>query len=89
MTNIPAATAARAVAGSIIRHGLTIAGTSLVAHGCVDQETVNGAVNPIAEYLVGGGIALAASGWGVLRAHAAHWRWVQAFYADPPAATPR
>ena len=82
----PAATAARAIAGAILRHILTAAGTALVAHGYVDQDTANSAVGPIDDYVLGAAIALGASGWGVIRARAAHWRWVRALYA--PALTP-
>lgn len=85
----PAASAARASAGAIVRHALTVAGTALVAHGYVDQGTADGAISPIADYELGAALALGASGWGVLRARAAHWRWVQAWTAParpiPPA----
>ena len=82
----PAASAARAVAGAILRHALTAIGTALVAHRYVDQATADSAVGPIADYVLGAAIALGASGWGVIRARAAHWRWVRALYA--PALTP-
>lgn len=85
----PAASAARAIAGAIIRHALTAAGTALVAHGYVDQGTADSAVGPIGEYVLGVAIAGGAAGWGVFRARATHWRWVQAWLAParplPPA----
>lgn len=85
----PAATAARAIAAALLRHALTAAGTALVARGYVDQATSDTAIGPIGDYIVGAGIAIGATGWGALRARAAHWRWVRAWTAParplPPA----
>ena len=88
-TSAPAASAARAIAGAILRHALTAAGTTLVAHGYVDQATADGAIGPVADYALGTALACASAGWGVFRARAEHWRWVQAWIAParplPPA----
>ena len=88
-SSAPAASAARAIAGAILRHALTAAGTALVARGYVDQGTADSAVGPIGDYVLGSAVALAASSWGVFRARAEHWRWVQAWLAParplPPA----
>ena len=85
----PAASAARAIADAILRHAQTAAGIALVARGYGDQSTADSAVGPIGDYALGCAIALAASNWGVFRARAEHWRWVQAWLAParpkPPA----
>lgn len=83
MTEIPApaATAARAIAGAVLRHALTIAGTALVARGYVDQETAHNAVPPIADYLVGAAMATASASWAGLRAWFAHTRFAAAWAA--------
>jgi hypothetical protein len=77
----PASTAARSIAGALARHALTLIGAYLVHHGWAEEGTVNAAVSPIADYLVGGAIVVASASWSALRARAAHWRWVQALYA--------
>ncbi|MDH7640529.1 Pam3-gp28 family putative phage holin [Sphingomonas oryzagri] len=77
----PASTAARAIAAAIVRHVITAAGTALVAHGYVDQDTVNGAVSPIADEVLGALLVAGAASWSAIRARAAHWRWVEALYA--------
>ncbi|WP_242095404.1 hypothetical protein [Sphingomonas sp. CROZ-RG-20F-R02-07] len=81
----PAATAERAVAGALVRHGLTIAGGYFAHRGWIDQDTASSAVAPIAEQIVGFVVAGGAAGWGALRARATHWRWVEALYAPAPA----
>lgn len=91
MTDIPApaASAAKAIAGALIRHALTAAGTAIVARGVIDQQTADGITGAAGDYVLGAGLALASAGWGVLRARAVHWRWVQAWIAPakplPPA----
>ena len=88
MSNEPSPTASawRAIAGAIVRHGITVAGTYLAHRGWVDQDVATSAVAPIAEQIVGLGAAVGAAGWAAFRARAAHWRWVRALYA--PALTP-
>ncbi|WP_174286618.1 hypothetical protein [Sphingomonas bacterium] len=84
----PASSAWRAIAGAIVRHGITIAGSYLAHRGWVDQDVATSAVAPIAEQIVGFGAAVGAAGWAAFRARAAHWRWVRALYAPallPPA----
>ncbi len=77
----PAATAARAIAAALIRHAITAAGTALVAHGYVDQGTVNDAVSPIADEVLGVAVVVASAGWSVVRAHLTHSRWAAAWAA--------
>lgn len=77
----PAATAARAIAAAVLRHVLTAAGTSLVARGYLDQGTVNDAVSPFADEILGALIVCASAGWGVVRAHLSHGRWARAWAA--------
>lgn len=77
----PAATAARAIAGALLRHVLTAAGTALVAHGWLDEQTASSAVAPIAEFVIGTAVACGAAGWAAARARISHWRWVQAWLA--------
>ncbi len=91
MTDAPAATAAKAVAGALLRHAITVAGTALVAHGLVDQQTADSATGPIADYALGGGLAVGAASWAAIRARLTHSKWVQAIYAPArplPGATP-
>lgn len=92
MSDTPATSAAKAVAGALLRHFLTMAGTALVARGLVDQQTADTATGAVADYVLGAGLAVAASGWGAFRAWASHWRWVQAWTAParplPPATLP-
>lgn len=90
-TDTPAASAARAIALAILRHCLTAAGTALVAHGVVDQGTVNDAVSPIADEILGAVIVAGAAGWSWCAAHLSHSRWRRAWAAmtapeAPPAA---
>ena len=77
----PATTAARAVLMALGRHALTAGGTALVAHGWVDQQTATSAVGPIAEYLVGAGLAAGAAGFSAFKAWLMHQRWVRAWLA--------
>lgn len=72
----PAASAARAVLMALGRHALTAAGTALVAHGYVDQQTATSAVEPITEYLAGVLVAAGAAGAWLM-----HTRWVRAWTA--------
>ena len=86
----PAATAAKAVAGALLRHFITAAGVTLVSKGYVDQQTADSATGPIADYVLGAGLAVGAPGWSVFRAWLMHQRWVQAWVAPakPLPATP-
>ena len=86
----PAATAAKAIAGTLLRHAITAAGALLVAQGIVDQSTASSATAPIADYVLGAGLALGAAGWGAIRAKLTHTRWAAAWEAltgeaEPPA----
>lgn len=83
MSDLPApvATAARAIAGAIVRSLLKIAGTALVTRGLVDQGTVDGAIPMLAEEIVGSLIVAAASGWSVVRAAITHTRFAAAWRA--------
>lgn len=85
----PAASAAHAIAGAIVRHALTAAGTALVAHGYVDQQTATNAIDPLADYVLGAALAFGAAGWSALHARLMHSRWVLAWKAPakplPPA----
>ena len=89
MSAEPAATAAKGIAAALLRHALTAGGAALVAHRYVDQATADSAVGPIGDYVLGAALTLGSAGWGVIRARAAHWRWVQAWTAParplPPA----
>lgn len=78
----PAATAARAIAAALLRHALTFLGAWLVRKGYVDQSATDSAIGPIGDYVLGAALTLGSAGWGMLRARAAHWRWIQALY-DP------
>jgi len=77
----PAATAARAIGAALFRHVLTAAGTALVAHGFVDQDTATSAVGPIAEQLLGLTVTIGAASWSALRARLSHTRWADAWHA--------
>ncbi len=89
MTDTPTRTAVKAVAGALIRHAITTAGTAFVAHGYLDQQTADSATGPIADYLLGAGLVAGSAMWAVARARIMHWRWVQAWIAPakslPPA----
>lgn len=76
----PAATAVRAVAAALLRHVLTVAGTALVAHGWVDQNTADTAVGPVAEEVLGLAITVGAACWAAIRARIAHSRWAHAWH---------
>lgn len=80
-TDTPAATAGRAVALAVLRHGLTAAGTALVAHGYIDQGTVNDAVSPIADEILGAAIVAASAAWSWCAARLSHSRWRAAWAA--------
>ena len=54
---------------------------TLVARGYVDQQTGDSATGPIADYVLGAGLAIGAAGWSVFRARLMHARWVQAWIA--------
>lgn len=77
----PAANAARAIAAALLRHALTAAGATLVAHRYVDQATADSAIGPIGDYVLGAALTLGSAGWGAIRARAVHWRWIRALYA--------
>ena len=90
-TTGPAASAARAVAGALLRHFITAAGVTLVSKGYVDQQTADSATGPIADYVLGAGLAVGAAGWSAVRARLMHSRWVQAWVAPAkplPATSP-
>ena len=75
----PAATAARALLASAVRHTLTMAGAALVTRGLVDQGAVDGAIPTLVEVMVGTLLAAGATGWGQLRAWLAHGRFAAAW----------
>ena len=75
----PAATAARALLASAVRHSLTMAGAALVTRGLVDQGAVDGAIPTLVEVMVGTLLAAGATGWGQLRAWLAHGRFAAAW----------
>ncbi len=77
----PAATAAKAVAGAFLRHILAALGIWLVRNGMLDQQAADSATGPIADYILGAGIASGAAGWSMFRARLMHSRWVQAWLA--------
>ncbi len=81
VTDAPAASAANAIAGALIRHGITAAGTALVAHGYLDQQIVDSATDPLADYLLGAGLVAGSAIWSAGRASLMHSRWVQAWIA--------
>ncbi len=74
----PAATAARAITGAIVRHVITALGAMIVAHGYGDQSVVSDAVPAIAEQVLGVVIVCASAGWSALRARLSHSRWAGA-----------
>lgn len=84
----PAATAARAIIGALVRSLLKVLGAALVTRGLVDQGTIDGAVPMLVETIVGAVLVGAASGWSVGRAWLVHTRWARAWRAlrDTPAA---
>ena len=91
MADAPAASAAKAIAGALVRHLIGWTGIWLVRNGLVDQQTADSATGPIADYVLGAGLAIGAAGWAAFRARATHWRWVQAWLAPAqplPGATP-
>lgn len=77
----PAATAARAIAGAVVRSLLKIAGTALVTRGLVDQGTVDGAIPMFSEEIVGVLLVGAASSWSIIRAAITHTRFAAAWRA--------
>ena len=77
----PAATAARAITGAVVRSLLKILGTALVTRGLVDQGTVDGAIPMLAEEIAGSLLVAAASGWSVVRAAITHTRFAAAWRA--------
>ena len=87
-TAAPAKSAALGIAGAILRHALTAASTALVTHRYIDQTTATDAVGPISDYVLGAGVAIGSAAWGVFRARASHWRWVQAWTAPARALPP-
>lgn len=68
-------TAARAIAGTMIRTGLKMIGTALVTRGLVDQGTVDGVIPTLSEELVGVLMLAGGAGWGFVRAWFAHQRF--------------
>jgi hypothetical protein len=76
-----ASTAARAIAGALARHALTLTGAYLVHHGWVEEGIVNSAVSPLADYAVGGAIVVSSASWGAVRAWWSHTRWAAAWAA--------
>ena len=81
MSGAPAATAAKAIAGALLRQAITVAGTALVAHRVVDQQTADSLTGPVGDYVLGAGLALGSAGWSVFRARLMHSRWLQAWIA--------
>jgi len=83
MTDIPApaATAARAILGTLARTGLKIVGTALVTRGVIDQGTADGVVPMLAEEVVGLICVGAGSLWSVARARLTHTRFAAAWRA--------
>ena len=77
----PAATAARALLASLVRHFLTALGTALVTRGAVDQGAVDGYMATAVEMVVGALIVAGATGWGQLRAWLSHGRFAAAWAA--------
>lgn len=77
----PAATAARAIALAVLRHLITAAAMALVAHGYLDQVAARGAIEPLAEQLLGLLIAAASAGWSAIAARLSHGRWAAAWAA--------
>ena len=75
----PAATAARAVAGALLRHAITATGTVLVAHGWLDQQTADSVIGPVADEALGIALTLGAAGWAGVRARLVHSRWAAAW----------
>ena len=71
----PAASAGRAIALAVLRHVLTAGGTALVAHGYVDQDTVDTAVSPIADEILGALIVAGSACWSWWAARLSHSRW--------------
>ncbi|WP_404711471.1 hypothetical protein [Sphingomonas sp. MMS24-J13] len=77
----PAATAARALLASAVRHALTAAGTALVTRGLVDQGAVDGFMATGVEMVVGALIVAGATCWGQFRAWMSHGRFAAAWAA--------
>jgi hypothetical protein len=88
----PAATAARALLASLVRHVLTAIGTALVTRGWVDQGAVDGYMATAVEMVVGVLLAGGSLAWGQVRAYLSHTRWQRAWDAlrtvEPSAASP-
>ena len=80
-TPAPAATVARALLASLVRHALTVAGTALVTRGLVDQGTVDGYMATAVEMVVGALIVAGSTAWGQFRAFWSHTRWAAAWKA--------
>lgn len=51
----PAATAAKVIAGALLRHAIT-AGETALSKGYLDQQTGDSATGPIADYVLGAGL---------------------------------
>lgn len=79
----PAATAARAILASQIRHGLIAIATIAVSHGVATQGQTDAIVPAAVDYLVGLAIAAAVTAWSVLTARISHSnsRWAAAWAA--------
>ena len=88
-TSAPAATVARALLASLVRHLLTMAGTALVTRGLVDQGTVDGIMATAVEVVVGAILVTVSTGWGQLRAYLSHTRWAAAWAALQSGETPQ
>ena len=80
-TPAPAATAARALLASLVRHVLVMIGTALVTRGLVDQGTVDGYMATAVEMVVGALIVAGSTAWGQFRAFWSHTRWAAAWKA--------
>lgn len=77
----PAATAARAVLGALVRTVLKIIGTVLVTHGLIDQGNVDSTLSDLTQAIVGAVIVSSAGCWAVFRAWASHTRWARSWAA--------
>lgn len=77
----PAATAARAILASQIRHALIILGTLAISRGVATQGQVDAIEPALVDYLVGIALALAGTIWSVATARLSHSRWAVAWAA--------
>lgn len=69
MADAPAASAAEAIAGALVRHLIGWAGIWPVRNGLVGQETADSATDAVADYVLGALLAVGAAGWAAFRAN--------------------